>query len=159
MSFIPSSKLSSSTDTLRSGLLMSTAMNFVLLVLVRSMFEGTSGLCDDAATQARAMFRFIALFQVLVNVPVLLYYHTADKVYATESQDAWAKNSESPKLQTSFLSYLISVFIKFYATFTTVLVGPLDDTAFYLTVSMFAIFSAFAAISVVRFERSTMIEV
>ena len=82
-----SEKLSASLDILKTSLLLSTAANVILILLVSTLFEGTDGFCDAEASEARKLFRSFVLFQLLVNCPSFVYFHKTDKEFNRSEAD------------------------------------------------------------------------
>ena len=137
-------------DSLRTSLLLSSAANLVLVLLVSSLFENTTGFCDDEATASRSSFRFIVLFQVLINTPAFIYYHRADK--ETSKDDG---NDDG--IKQSFLFFIGAFLVKLYVTLTTFLVGPFEDKYFIGLVSLFLLLSGAAYVCVRRYETRTVV--
>ena len=143
------SELQNSINNLKLSLLLSTAINVVLIVLVSTLFDGTDGFCDDAAASARESFRFVFLFQILVNAPTFISYHLADKYMDGEAQDETVRNS--------FCAFLVAFLLKIYMTSKTFLNGPFEDNTFVCLVAIFVLLSFVSYVLIVRYARKTII--
>lgn len=143
--------LENAISNLKMGLLLSLAINVVLIVLVGTLFDGTDGFCDAASEDARESFRFVFMFQILVNTPTFVSYHLADK-YADS-------DSPSEELRMSFLAFSSAFFLKIYMTTSTFLHGPFGDRAFLALVSLFVVISFSAYVVIERYSRRYIITV
>ena len=144
-------KLANAIGNLKMGLLLSLAINVVLIVLVSTLFDGTEGFCDSASTNARESFRFVFLFQILVNAPTFVSFHLTDK-YADGDDDSSA-------VRASFIAFLSAFLLKIYMTTSTFLHGPFEDRIFALLVALFVAISFTSYVLAARYSASTIISV
>lgn len=146
-----SNKLEHAIGNLKIGLLLSLAINVVLIVLVSTLFDGTEGFCDASSSSARESFRFVFLFQILVNTPTFVSYHLADKYAETDAVD--------DGVRASFYTFAAAFFLKIYMTTRTFLNGPFDDQMFVMLVGMFVLLSFSAYVVIERYSRRHIISV
>ena len=125
------------------------AINVVLIVLVSTLFDDTEGFCDSDSISARESFRFVFIFQILVNTPTFISYHNADKYTDTESFDDGIK--------ISFYMFASAFLLKIYITTRTFLNGPFEDRFFISLMSLFVLLSFGAYIAAERYSRRTII--
>ena len=121
---------------LRASILLTSAGNILVVLMVSTLFEGTTGFCDENAASSRDVYRFVALFQILLTIPSLLFYHRADK----ES----AESDSCGHIPQSFIFFTSGFFLAMYITLRTVLLGPFEDMILVLLLMMFAILVAFS---------------
>ena len=146
-----SDALANALANLKMGLLLSLAINVVLMVLVSTLFDGTDGFCDPASANARESFRFVFLFQILVNAPTFVSFHLTDKHMDDEA--------DGSAVRMSFAAFLAAFLLKVYMTTSTFLHGPFEDRAFVLLLALFVATSFASYALVVRYSRSTIIAV
>jgi len=144
--------LKAAVDALRTSLLVSIAANVVLIMLISTLFDGTGGFCDAKAAAARDSFRFIVLFQILVNAPAFVYYHRADKETAREESGGTPEG-----LKQSFFFFVVAFLLKVHMTLSTFLSGPFEQRVFIALVGLFVVASFASYACLVRYGNSLLL--
>jgi len=147
------SAFKSQLATLKTSLLIGTAANVMLMLLTSSMFEETTGFCDESATGSRQSFQFVLLFTVLINTPSFIYYHTTDKACEAEKD---LSSDEGVKL--SFAVFAVAFGLKLYTTMTIFLSGPFPDSVFFSLLFLFVLLSFGSYTSLVRFGNRYIVQ-